>query len=152
MASVSTPPVTAGEASTALTWTYGYSGDLLTSECPPGTTTACTKYSYITDGSHAATAVLNSSPTAYYRLDDPSGTTAAANEVPVDDLTTVNPPAEEMNTTSGPGLESVLARISAEVTAEAAASKTAAAETKISRAAMKTSPAAAQKRSSPSAG
>ena len=28
--------------------------------------------------------------------------------------------AEEMNTTSGPGLESVLARISAEVTAEAA--------------------------------
>jgi hypothetical protein len=32
--------------------------------------------------------------------------------------------AEEMNTTSGPGLESVLARISAEVTAEAAASKT----------------------------
>jgi hypothetical protein len=31
--------------------------------------------------------------------------------------------ASEMNTTSGPGLESVLARISAEVTAEAAASK-----------------------------
>jgi hypothetical protein len=31
--------------------------------------------------------------------------------------------AEEMNTTSGPGLESVLARISAEVTAEAAAQK-----------------------------
>jgi len=28
--------------------------------------------------------------------------------------------AEELNTTSGPGLESVLARISAEVTAEAA--------------------------------
>ena len=106
VASVSTTPVTAGEASTALTWTYGYSGDLLTSVCPPGTTTACTKYSYITDGSHAATAVLNASPTAYYRLDDASGTTAAANEVPVDDLTTVNPPAEEMNTTlgvAGPG-------------------------------------------------
>src|SRR5580698_10481194 len=33
--------------------------------------------------------------------------------------------AAEMNTTSGPGLESVLARISAEVTAEAAAQKTA---------------------------
>jgi phage shock protein A len=32
--------------------------------------------------------------------------------------------AEELNTTSGPGLESVLARISAEVTAEAAAAKT----------------------------
>jgi hypothetical protein len=32
--------------------------------------------------------------------------------------------AEEMNTTSGPGLEGVLARISAEVTAEAASRKT----------------------------
>jgi hypothetical protein len=31
--------------------------------------------------------------------------------------------AAEMNTTSGPGLESVLARISAEVTAEAIANK-----------------------------
>jgi RHS repeat-associated protein len=106
VASVTTPPVTAGNASTALTWTYGYSGDLLTSVCPPGTTTACTKYSYITDGSHAATAVLNADPTAYYRLDDPSGTAAAVNEVPVDDLTTVNPPATEMNTTlgaTGPG-------------------------------------------------
>ena len=106
VASVATDPVTAGNTSTALTWTYGYSGDLLTSVCPPGTTTACTKYSYITDGSHAATAVLNSSPSAYYRLDDASGTTAAADEVPVDDLTTVNPPAEEMNTTlgaTGPG-------------------------------------------------
>ncbi|HVC62591.1 MAG TPA: hypothetical protein VND19_19775 [Acetobacteraceae bacterium] len=33
--------------------------------------------------------------------------------------------AQKMNTTSGPGLESVLARISAEVTAEAAVKKTA---------------------------
>jgi hypothetical protein len=41
--------------------------------------------------------------------------------------------AEEMNTTSGPGLEGVLARISAEVTAEAArqASVTKTAETGI---------------------
>ena len=31
--------------------------------------------------------------------------------------------AEELNTTSGPGLEGVLARISAEVTAEAAAAR-----------------------------
>jgi RHS repeat-associated protein len=106
VATVSTDPVTAGESATALTWTYGYTGDLLTEVCPAGTTTACTKYSYITDGSHAATAVLNSSPTAYYRLDDGSGTTAAANEIPVDDLSTVNPPATEMNTTlgvAGPG-------------------------------------------------
>ena len=69
--------------------------------CPPGTTTACTKYTYITNGSHAPTAVLNANPTAYYRLDDAAGTTAAANEIPVNDLTTVNPPAAEINTTLG---------------------------------------------------
>jgi len=34
--------------------------------------------------------------------------------------------SEELNTTSGPGLESVLARISDEVTADAAAARTAA--------------------------
>jgi RHS repeat-associated protein len=101
VATVSTDPVTAGQSTTALTWTYGYSSDLLASVCPPGTTTACTKYSYITNGSHAPTAVLNASPTSYYRLDDPAAATAAANEVPVNDLTTVNPPAEEMNTTPG---------------------------------------------------
>jgi RHS repeat-associated protein len=101
VATVSTDPVTAGQPATALTWTYGYSGDLLTSVCPPGTTTACTKYGYITNGSHAPTAVLNADPTAYYRLDDPAGSTAAANEVPVNDLTTVNPPATEMNTAPG---------------------------------------------------
>lgn len=101
VASVSTDPVTAGQSATALTWTYGYKGDLLTSVCPPGTTSACTTYTYAADGSHAPTAVLNASPTAYYRLDDASGTTAAANQVPVNDLTTVNPPATEMNTTLG---------------------------------------------------
>lgn len=101
VATVSTDPVTAGQSATALTWAYSYQGDLLTSVCPPGTTTACTKYTYATNGSHAPTAVLNAGPTAYYRLDDASGTTAAANEVPVNDLTTVNPPATEMNTTLG---------------------------------------------------
>ena len=101
VATVTTDPVTAGQPSTALTWTYGYSGDLLSSVCPPGTTTQCTAYSYITDGSHAPTAVLNANPTSYYRLDDPAGSTVAANEVPVDDLTTMNPPATEMNTTLG---------------------------------------------------
>ena len=101
VASVSTDPATVGQSATALTWTYGYKGDLLTSVCPPGTTTACTTYTYATNGSHAPTAVLNASPTAYYRLDDASGTTAAANQVPVNDLTTVNPPATEINTTLG---------------------------------------------------
>ncbi len=101
VATVTTDPVTAGSPATALTWTYGYSADLLTSVCPPGTTTACTTYGYATTGSHAPTSVLNADPTSYFRLDDPAGATAAANQVPVDDLTTMNPPATEMSTTLG---------------------------------------------------
>jgi RHS repeat-associated protein len=101
VAAVSTDPVTAGQPSTALTWTYGYSGDLLASVCPPGTTTVCTRYSYITSGSHAPTSVLNADPTAYYRLDDPASATAAANQIPVNDLTTLDPPAYEFNTAPG---------------------------------------------------
>ncbi len=101
VATVATDPVTAGQPGTALTWNYGYTGDLLTSVCPPGTTTACTTYKYTTTASHAPTAVLNADPTSYYRLNDPTGTTAAANEIPVNDLTTMNPPATEMNTTLG---------------------------------------------------
>ena len=93
VAAVSTDPVTAGQPNTALTWTYGYTKDLLTSVCPPGTTTACTKYSYITNGTHAPTSVLNANPTAYYRLDDPASATTAANQIPVNDLTTLDPPA-----------------------------------------------------------
>lgn len=101
VAAVSTDPVTAGQPDTALTWTYGYTGDLLTAVCPPGTTTACTKYSYITNGSHAPASVLNAAPTAYYRLDDPANATTAANQVPVNDLTTIDPPAGEFSTTPG---------------------------------------------------
>ena len=101
VATVSTNPVTPGQPATALTWTYGYNGDLLTSACPPGTTTACTTYGYITNGSHAPTSVLNADPTSYYRLDDPAGTTVAANQIPVDDQTTVDPPAAEFDTTPG---------------------------------------------------
>jgi RHS repeat-associated protein len=101
VATVSTDPVTTGQPSTALTWNYGYNGDLLTSVCPPGTTTACTAYAYNTSDSHAATSVRNANPTSYFRLNDAAGATAAANQVPVDDLTTMDPPATEMNTTPG---------------------------------------------------
>jgi RHS repeat-associated protein len=99
VASVSTDQVTSGGS--PLTWTYSYSGDLLTSVCPPGTTSACTRYGYSGSGSHAATAVLNAGPAAYWRLGDPSGTAAAANLVPVNDLVTLDPPATEMNTSPG---------------------------------------------------
>jgi RHS repeat-associated protein len=101
VATVSTDPVTAAQQSTALTWTYGYNGDLLTSVCPPGTTTACTTYGYSNSGSHAPTAVMNTNPDAYYRLADSAGASAAANLEPVDELTTLDPPATEMNTTPG---------------------------------------------------
>jgi RHS repeat-associated protein len=101
VASVATDPVTAGQPGTALTWTYGYNGDLLTSVCPPGTTTACTAYAYNTGASHAPTSVRNADPTSYFRLNDPATATAAANQLPVDDLTTMDPPAAEMNTTPG---------------------------------------------------
>ena len=69
--------------------------------CPPGTSTACTTYQYITNGSHAATAVLNSIPIQLLPARRPAGATAAANEVPVDDLTTVDPPADGDGTTPG---------------------------------------------------
>ncbi len=101
VATVTTNPVTAGQPGTALTWTYGYTGDLLASVCAPVSTTACTTYGYTTTGSHGPTSVLNAAPTSYWRLNDPAGTTAAANQIPVDDLTTMDPPATEMNTTLG---------------------------------------------------
>ena len=104
VATVATDPVTKDQQTTALTWTYGYNGDLLTSVCEPvpsGATPLCTTYGYNSNGSHAPTAVLNSNPSSYFRLDDPAGATAAANDVPVNDLTTVNPPATEINTTPG---------------------------------------------------
>jgi YD repeat-containing protein len=73
--SVATDPVTPGNSATALTWTYGYTGDRLTSVCPPGTTTACTGYSY-TGGSHFRTTVMDAGPRGYWRLADlPSSTT-----------------------------------------------------------------------------
>jgi RHS repeat-associated protein len=101
VASVATDPVTAGQPGTALTWNYNYNGDLLTSVCPPGTAVACTSYGYAANGSHAATSVLNAGPTAYYRLNDPAGATAAANQVQADDLSTLDPPATEFGTTAG---------------------------------------------------
>jgi RHS repeat-associated protein len=101
VASVATDPVTAGQPGTALTWNYSYNGDLLTSVCPPGTAAACTTYGYNTNGSHAATSVLNAGPTAYYRLNDAAGATTAANQVQADDLSTLDPPAAEFGTTAG---------------------------------------------------
>jgi RHS repeat-associated protein len=55
VATVTTDPVTAGQSGTAQTWTYGYNGDLLSTVCMPGMSSDCIHYSYVTNGSHAAT-------------------------------------------------------------------------------------------------
>ncbi|MGH3224021.1 MAG: LamG-like jellyroll fold domain-containing protein, partial [Streptosporangiaceae bacterium] len=78
VATVSTNDVVAGNSSTALTWTYGYTGDELTSVCSPGG--HCTSYSYTT-GSDYPAAVLDTDPHSYWRLDESSGTVAASSEL-----------------------------------------------------------------------
>ncbi|HXM58988.1 MAG TPA: LamG-like jellyroll fold domain-containing protein, partial [Candidatus Dormibacteraeota bacterium] len=73
--SVTTDPVDG----TALTWSYTYSGDLLTKVCAPGS--LCTTYAYAT-GTHYRSAVLDDRPDSFWRLGDADGT-AAASEVAV---------------------------------------------------------------------
>src|SRR6185437_5462492 len=68
VSTVVTDPVTAGQPSTALTWTYNYnSSDQLTSVCPPGTTTACTAYTY-QGGSPYQTQVLDDGASSLWPL------------------------------------------------------------------------------------
>ncbi len=79
---VATDPVTTGAA--ALTWAYSYSGNSLTGVCPPTSTTACTAYAYTSgtgSGSHYRSTVLDAQPYAYWRLNQGSTTTTAADEV-----------------------------------------------------------------------
>ncbi|MFI1175166.1 LamG-like jellyroll fold domain-containing protein [Streptomyces melanogenes] len=75
VATVVTDPVVAADQSTALTWTYGYTGDQLVSVCSPSSTTACTKYTY-TAGSQYQNASLDLDPRAMWPLSDASGTVA----------------------------------------------------------------------------
>lgn len=77
VATIATDPVVAGQPSTALTWAYGYSGDQLTSVCPPGTATACTTYSY-SPGSQYGSAVLDGGAQSLWPLAETAGTTAAS--------------------------------------------------------------------------
>ena len=72
VSSVVTNQATAGQPSTAQTWTYNYSGDRLASACPPASTTKCTTYSY-TSGSDYPDAVLDSGPYSYWPLNETSG-------------------------------------------------------------------------------
>ncbi len=62
-------------ATGALAWTYAYSGDRLTSVCPPDSATACTVYDY-TDGSLYRSTVLDDNPVSYWRLGEAEGAVA----------------------------------------------------------------------------
>lgn len=53
-----------------LTWSYTYTGDLLTSVCAPDG--KCTTYGSV-QSSHYRSAIVDSQPDSYYRLDDESG-------------------------------------------------------------------------------
>ncbi len=77
VATVVTDPVTPGAATSALTWTYTYAGDLLTKVCSPVSTTACTTYTY-GNASRYPSAVDNAGPRSYWRLGDPSGAAATS--------------------------------------------------------------------------
>lgn len=77
VATVVTDPVNPGDSTSALTWTYTYTGDLLTKVCSPTSATACTTYGY-GDNSRYPSAVDNAGPRSYWRLGESSGTAAAS--------------------------------------------------------------------------
>ncbi|MEV5752124.1 LamG-like jellyroll fold domain-containing protein [Actinoallomurus sp. NPDC052308] len=77
VATVVTDPAKADDASTAQTWTYGYTGDRLTQVCSPVDTTGCTAYGY-DDGSQYHNQVLNEGAESFWPLAESSGTTAAS--------------------------------------------------------------------------
>ncbi|HEV2370630.1 MAG TPA: LamG-like jellyroll fold domain-containing protein [Streptosporangiaceae bacterium] len=82
VSSVVTSPVNSSDPTSGLTWNYQYSstnGDELTSACPPtppGTTPACTTYSYGQTGTTYPASVEDTAPHSFWPLDEPSGTTA----------------------------------------------------------------------------
>jgi RHS repeat-associated protein len=78
VATVSTDPV--GSPPAPLTWTYSYNGDLLSTVCPPTSSTACTTYGY-TATSQYPHAAMDLGPHSYWRLDETGSTTTAASSV-----------------------------------------------------------------------
>ncbi|MEU3075689.1 LamG-like jellyroll fold domain-containing protein [Streptomyces laurentii] len=65
---------------TGLKWTYTYDNDRLVKVCPPPSTTACTGYTY-EDGSLYRSTVLDAGPSAYWRLNEGEGESAASEAV-----------------------------------------------------------------------
>jgi large repetitive protein len=76
---VTTDPATAGDATSALTWTYDYTGmqDRLVKVCPPTTNGGCARYTYQWLSQHG-NVVLNNGPYSYWRLGEASGAVAAS--------------------------------------------------------------------------
>lgn len=77
---VFTDPSTAGTPSTAETWKYTYTGDELSTVCPPADWSKCTVYGYA-NGNHYRTTMLDADPFAYWRLGEASGATVAADSI-----------------------------------------------------------------------
>ncbi|MFC9076742.1 LamG-like jellyroll fold domain-containing protein [Streptomyces sp. NPDC057062] len=78
---VTTVTTSAIDATTAgLTWSYAYTGDQLTTVCPPSSTTKCTVYAYAS-GSVYRSGVLDAGPTSYWRLGESEGSVAASEAV-----------------------------------------------------------------------
>ncbi|WP_393096894.1 LamG-like jellyroll fold domain-containing protein [Streptomyces sp. LN325] len=78
---VTTVTTSAIDANTpGLTWSYTYTGDQLTTVCPPTSTTKCTVYEY-GSGSVYRSGVLDSAPTSYWRLGESDGSVAASEAV-----------------------------------------------------------------------
>ncbi|REH51886.1 RHS repeat-associated protein [Kutzneria buriramensis] len=80
VATVVTDPVTAGQSSTALTWTYNYTGDNLASVCAPGAGTACTTYGYQSTSQYMATA-LDIGPHSLWPLGEQPGAATAVSAI-----------------------------------------------------------------------
>jgi large repetitive protein len=86
VATVTTDDASAGDPSTASKWTYQYTGDELSSACPPDETASdtpsgsCANYTYQAGTDYPA-AVLDAGPYSYWRLDEPSGSAGAASSV-----------------------------------------------------------------------
>ncbi|WP_164298178.1 LamG-like jellyroll fold domain-containing protein [Streptomyces sp. SID13588] len=86
VATVATDAATYQDPTSAALWTYRYTGDQLTSVCPPALTapttasSSCSGYSYVA-GSNYPAAALDANPHSYWRLNEAAGSTTAASSV-----------------------------------------------------------------------
>ncbi|MFI9105535.1 LamG-like jellyroll fold domain-containing protein [Streptomyces fildesensis] len=86
VATVATDAATYQDPTTTAVWTYRYTGDQLTSVCPPSlsapttASSSCSGYSYVA-GSNYPAAALDADPHSYWRLNEAAGSTTAASSV-----------------------------------------------------------------------